>query len=123
MPNRQLEAIRAFWESHDEGPWEPFLKKAETCEVLPVEFEGEIVGAVILDGPILHGAIKPHAFGKVTHQLMSHVEHGLKKHGYLVSPTKHENTRAIRYLENNGFHLHKQTATHRLYVRTLWAAY
>lgn len=81
-----------------------FEKMAEGWEVFPVLVGGDVVGAVLRNGPELHACIKPEGFkrwmGKAQIRL---IEETIEKHGYALTRVQQGNEIGAVFVKRLGF--------------------
>lgn len=103
------EAILAAYESAEGRlrgmSFTEFLQAISNWDVLPVKVDGEIVGAVLMNGPEIHACIKPKGFKKwLTKSVLRKTVYRLvKEHGKAVTRVEEGNVLGEHFVSRLGF--------------------
>ena len=85
--------------------FDEFSKATESWDVEPVEVDGQLVGAVLMNGPEIHACIKPEGFGRwLTRRVLRNtLRKTLLKHGEAVTRVTEGNAIGEHFVSRLGF--------------------
>lgn len=100
------EAGYVFWGIRKEAPWPKFRDKLKECRFFGI-YDPEPVGAIVLDGPIIHVSVVERMRGKIGRAVKKIVHMALNDYGVVIAPIEAGNDKAIRLAEGLGLTLAK----------------
>ena len=99
------QSVKAAWESvSDRWPvsFEAFCELVNDWEIVPIQVDGKVAGAVLINGPEMHACVLPFArkrwFTRRFHRLIDGI---IEKHGYAQTHASTELGR--QFIERLGF--------------------
>lgn len=102
------DAILAAYESAQERmnlSFDEFQQRTENWIACPVHINGKLVGAVLMDGPVIHACINPEGFGRwlTKRVLKDTLCRILREHGHAVTHVQDGNAEGEYFVRRLGF--------------------
>lgn len=105
MDTKQLDAIRASWESLADRAnidYSNFYEFAKTCDIYPIEVAREVVGGMFVHDKDVHVCVLPKAIGKWSRKCHLRIlQSVIDKHGY--AQTSATTQAGVDFVEKLGF--------------------
>lgn len=84
--------------------YDEFVEQVNGWNVEPVLVGGEVVGAILVNGPEIHACIKPEGFRRWFRKQQMHIlDSTIEKHGYAMTRVMQGNEIGKRFVERLGF--------------------
>ena len=108
MPSR-ADCLRAAYESAQDrlppGAGLPaFERSLAAWEVIPVQVDGQLVGAILRSGPELHACVRPQGFGRwLGRRHLRLVQDAIDRHGCCTTSVMAGNRTGMEFVSRLGF--------------------